>query len=158
MLVVVVARPAGASSDLYGNVGPGDRSSGLADRYPLGHYALDQHFSAVKASLTGGVDASGIPSMIAFFLANVIWQITAFCANAVIALFAFAFSLDLLNGSEATGGAGALGAGLRRDPRAVCEHVRAAVDGRSPSALPGAGRCGTPSCSAATQRPPARWP
>ena len=108
LLAVVVAHPAGASSDLYGNVGPGAATSGLADRYPLGHYALDQHFSAVKASLTGGVDASGVPAMIAFFLANVIWQITAFAANAVIALFAFAFSLDLLNGSEATGGAGAL--------------------------------------------------
>jgi hypothetical protein len=108
VLVVVVAHPAGASSDLYGNVGPGDTISGLADRYPLGYYALDQHFSAVKASLTGGVDASGVPAMIAFFLANVTWQITAFAANAVIALFAFAFSLDLLNGSDATGGAGAL--------------------------------------------------
>ena len=108
LLAVVVAHPAGAASDLYGNVGPGAATSGLADRYPLGHYALDQHFSAVKASLTGGVDASGVPAMIAFFLANVIWQITAFAANAVIALFALAFSLDLLNGSEATGGAGAL--------------------------------------------------
>ena len=108
LLAVVVAHPAGASSDLYGNVGPGAATSGLADRYPLGHYALDQHFSAVKASLTGGVDASGVPAMIAFFLANVIWQITAFAANAVIALFALAFSLDPLNGSEATGGAGAL--------------------------------------------------
>ena len=108
MLVVVVAHPAGASSDLYRNVGPGDTVSGLADRYPLSHYALDQHFSAVKASLTGGVDASGVPAMIAFFLANVTWQVTAFAANAVITLFAFAFSLDLLNGSEATGGAGAL--------------------------------------------------
>ena len=108
VLVVVIARPAGASSDVYGNVGPGGSVSGLADRYPLSHYALDQHFSAVKASLTGGVDASGIPSVIAFFLANVLWQITAFCASTVIALFAFAFSLDLLNGSDATGGAGAL--------------------------------------------------
>ena len=108
-LAMVVAHPsARASSDLYGNVGPGDAVGGLADRYPLGHYALDQHFSAVKASLTGGVDASGVPAMIAFFLANVTWQITAFAANAVITLFAFAFSLDLLNGSEATGGAGAL--------------------------------------------------
>ena len=108
LLAVVVAHPAGASSDLYGNVGPGETTSGLTDRYPLGHYALDQHFSAVKASLTGGVDASGVPAMIAFFLANVTWQITAFAANAVITLFAFAFSLDLLNGSDATGGAGAL--------------------------------------------------
>jgi hypothetical protein len=100
--------PAWAASDLYGNVGPGGSVSGLADRYPLGHYALDQHFSAVKASLTGGIDASGVPAMIAFFLANLLWQITAFCANAVITLFSFAFSLDLLNGSSATGGGGAL--------------------------------------------------
>jgi hypothetical protein len=99
---------AGAASDLYSNVGPGGSVSGLVDRYPLGSYALDSHFSAVKASLTGGIDASGIPAMIAFFLANLLWQITAFAANAVIALFALAFSVDLLNGSPQTAGAGAL--------------------------------------------------
>ena len=108
LLAVAAGAPAWASSDLYGNVGPGWSVSGLADRYPLGHYALDQHFSAVKASLTGGIDASGVPAMIAFFLANLLWQITAFCANAMVTLFSFAFSLDLINGSPATGGAGAL--------------------------------------------------
>jgi hypothetical protein len=46
--------------------------------------------------------------MIAFFLANVLWQLTAFLADALITLFTFAFSLDLVNGSQATGGAGAL--------------------------------------------------
>ena len=107
--VVLLATPAAqAASDVYANVGPGLSVSGLADRYPLGNYALDQHFDAVKASLTGGVDASGIPPMIAFFLANLVWQITAFVANALITLFAFAFSLDLVNGSQATGGTGAL--------------------------------------------------
>jgi hypothetical protein len=109
IVVLVLAEPlAWGASDLYGNVGPGGSVSGLADRYPLSHYALDQHFSAVKASLTGGVDASGVPAMLAYFLANLVWQITAFCANALITVFAFAFSLDLLNGSPATGGAGAL--------------------------------------------------
>jgi hypothetical protein len=106
--VVLDGAGAGASSDLYANVGPGVSLSGLADRYPLGHYALDQHFSAVTASLTGGIDASGVPSLIAFFLANLLWQITAFCANALITLFGLAFSLDLLNGSDATAGAGTL--------------------------------------------------
>lgn len=107
--VLLLASPgASAASDLYANVGPGGSVSGLTDHYPLGNYALDQHFSAVKASITGGLDASGVPAMIAFFLANLIWQITAFISNALITLFSFAFSLDLLNGSEATGGAGAL--------------------------------------------------
>ena len=46
--------------------------------------------------------------MIAYFLANLLWQITAFTANAVIQLFALAFSVDLLNGSPNTAGAGAL--------------------------------------------------
>ena len=109
ILAAALGAAASAASDLYGNVGPGGSVSGLADRYPLSHYALDQHFSAVKASLTGGIDASGIPAMIAFFLTNLLWQITAFCANAVITVFSFAFSLDLLNGTPATGGAGALG-------------------------------------------------
>jgi len=99
---------AGAASDLVGNIGPGQPLSGIAGRYPISHYSLDQHFDAVSASLTGGVDASGLPPTIAYFLATVIWQVTAFLASAVISLFVFAFSLDLLNGSPETGGAGAL--------------------------------------------------
>ena len=106
--ILLTAPVAHAASDLYANLGPGGQVSPSVDRYPLGNYVLDSHFSAVKASLTGGIDASGIPSMIAFFLANLLWQITAFCANAVIQLFALAFSVDLLNGSPDTAGAGAL--------------------------------------------------
>jgi hypothetical protein len=99
-----------AASDVWGNVGPASPlgSGGLYGRYPLGHYALDQHFDAVSASLTGGVDVSGVPPMIAYFFASVLWALTSFLASALISLFAFAFSLDLLNGSSATGGAGAL--------------------------------------------------
>jgi hypothetical protein len=108
LLFLLMSPMARAASDLYSNIGPGGSVSGLADRYPIGNYALDQHFDAIKASLTGGVDASGIPSMIAFFLANLIWQITAFIANAVIVLFGYAFSLDLLNGTGANGDQGAL--------------------------------------------------
>jgi len=106
---LLLAHPVGlAASDVFGNVGPGSSTAGLADRYPLGNYALDHHFDAVNASLTGGIDVSGVPPLIAYFLADVIWQLTAFIANAVILLFTFAFSLDLVNGSQATGGAGAL--------------------------------------------------
>jgi hypothetical protein len=110
LLVVLAHPPAGAASDIWGNVGPASPlgSGGLFGRYPLGHYALDQHFDAVSASLTGGVDVSGVPPMIAYFLASVLWALTSFLASALISLFAFAFSLDLLNGSSATGGAGAL--------------------------------------------------
>jgi hypothetical protein len=99
-----------AGSDLWGNVAPASPlgSAGLFDRYPLSHYQLDEHFTAVSASLTGGVDASGVGPMIAYFLASILWWLTTFFANALIELFAFAFSLDLVNGSSATGGAGAL--------------------------------------------------
>lgn len=107
-LLLLLSPVALAASDLYSNIGPGGSVSGLADRYPIGNYALDQHFDAVKASITGGVDASGIPSMIAFFLANLIWQLTAFIANAVIVIFGYAFSLDLLGGSGTNGETGAL--------------------------------------------------
>jgi hypothetical protein len=105
--LVLLAHPY-ASADVFSNVGPGATSGGISDRYPAGHYQLDQHFSAVDASLTGGVDVSGVPPMIAYFLSNMLWELTAFLANIVISLFTFAFSLDLLNGSKATGGAGAL--------------------------------------------------
>ncbi len=111
LLAVLLAHPpAGAASDVWGNVGPASPlgSSGLFGRYPPSHYMLDQHFDAVSASLTGGVDVSGVPPMIAYFLASVLWALTSFLANALISLFAFAFSLDLVNGSQATGGAGAL--------------------------------------------------
>ena len=46
--------------------------------------------------------------MIAYFLASILWLVTSFLANLLITLFSFAFSLDLVNGSQATGGAGAL--------------------------------------------------
>jgi len=106
-VLVLLAHPLAGASDVWGNVGPG--SGGLLGRYPLSHYMLDQHFDAVSASLTGGVDVSGVPPMIAYFLASVIWSLTSFLASALIALFDFAFGLDLVNGSRATGGEGALG-------------------------------------------------
>jgi hypothetical protein len=111
LALVALAHPlAGAASDVWGNVGPASPlgAGGLYGRYPLGNYALDQHFDAISASLTGGVDASGVAPMIAYFLASVLWALTSFLANLLIELFAFAFSLDLLSGSEATGGSGAL--------------------------------------------------
>jgi hypothetical protein len=111
MAVVLVGPPlASAATDVWGNVGPAPQlgSGGLFGRYPLSHYALDQHFEAVSASLTGGVDASGVPPMIAYFLASILWLATSFLANLLITLFSFAFSLDLVNGSQATGGVGAL--------------------------------------------------
>jgi len=109
--LVLLAHPfAGAASDVWSNVGPASPlgSNGLYGRFPLSHYMLDQHFDAISASLTGGVDASGVAPMIAYFLASVLWALTSFLANLLISLFAFAFSLDLVNGSDATGGAGAL--------------------------------------------------
>lgn len=110
-LIVLLAHPlARAASDVWSNVGPSPQvgGEGIAGRYPLTNYSLDQHFDAVQASLTGGVDVSGVPPMIAYFLASILWLGTSFLANLLITLFSFAFGLDLVNGSQATGGAGAL--------------------------------------------------
>jgi hypothetical protein len=109
-VLIALTQSHALASDLFGNVGPASQlpAGSLADRYPLGHYYLDTHFDAVSASLTGGVDVSGVPPMIAGFLANALWELTAFLASTLISLFTFAFSLDLVNGSRATGGAGAL--------------------------------------------------
>lgn len=110
-LIVLLARPiASAASDVWGNVGPSPQvgGEGIAGRYPLTNYSLDQHFDAVEASLTGGVSVDGVPPMIAYFLASILWLGTSFLANLLITLFSFAFGLDLVNGSQATGGAGAL--------------------------------------------------
>jgi hypothetical protein len=122
-----LAGPLAAASDVFGNVGPAPdvSSTALSEQYPAGNYTLDQHFKAVEASLTGGVDVSGVPPMIAYFLASILWELTAFLARTVISLFTFAFSLDLLNGSEATVGAGAL-----RPVSAAIHTIYAQVFGR----------------------------
>jgi hypothetical protein len=114
--LIALPHPHAGASDIFGNVGPASQLSGgsLVDRYPLGHYYLDTHFDAVSASLTGGVDVSGVPSLIAGFLANALWEGTAFLAKTLISLFTFAFSLDLLNGSRSTGGEAASATSTRR--------------------------------------------
>jgi hypothetical protein len=103
--LVLLAGPTAGANDVYSNIGPAPQlpSGGLVNRYPLTNYQLDQYFPAISAGLLEGVDVSGVPPMIAFFIAQVIWLITAFLANAVITLFAFAFNLDLVNGNGTTG-------------------------------------------------------
>lgn len=109
VLLVAVAAPAAGAGDVYGNIGPAPQlpAGSLLGRYPLSNYQLDQYFPAISVGLTSGVDVSGVAPMIAYFLAQVIWLITVFLANAVITLFAFAFNLDLVNGNG-TPGSGAL--------------------------------------------------
>jgi hypothetical protein len=110
VLLVVLAGPV-AHADVWANVGPASPLgiSGLDGRYPLSNYKLDEHFTAISAGVFSGIDVSGLLPMIAYFFADLAWQGTAWLANTLIDLFGFAFSLDLLNGSSATGGAGALG-------------------------------------------------
>jgi hypothetical protein len=98
-----------ARADVWANVGPGRSLAGLKGDWTLGAYELDENFSMISAGVFSGVDVSGFLPMIAFFFANVIWLGTSWFANLLIELFGFAFSLDLVNGSGATGGAGALG-------------------------------------------------
>jgi hypothetical protein len=98
-----------AHADVWANIGPGASLAGLKGSWSLGNYELDEHFSAISAGVFSGVDVSGLLPMIAFFFANIIWLGTSWLANLLIELFGFAFSLDLVNGSSATGGAGALG-------------------------------------------------
>lgn len=108
LVVLGLAAPvAHAASDIYANLGPGGQTSPAVDRYPLMNYRLDMHFTAVKAGLTH-VDFSGVPALVEFIPAQLIWMLTAFLVNTVISVFALAFSVDLLNGSPNTAGAGAL--------------------------------------------------
>jgi hypothetical protein len=108
MALVCLAAPL-AHADVWANVGPGRSLAGLKDGWTLGAYELDENFSMISAGVFSGVDVSGFLPMIAFFFANVIWLGTSWFANLLIELFGFAFSLDLVNGSGATNGAGALG-------------------------------------------------
>jgi hypothetical protein len=102
--LLLLAAPA-LAGDVYSNIGPAPQlpAGGLVGRYPLANYQLDQYFPGISVGLTSGVDVSGVAPLIAYFLAQVIWMITAFLANAVITLFAFAFNLDLVNGNGGPG-------------------------------------------------------
>jgi hypothetical protein len=107
-VALLVAAPV-AHADVWANVGPGSSLAGLKGGPALGHYDLDQQFSAISAGVFSGIDASGLLPMVAYFFAKEVWLFTAWMANLLIELFGFAFSLDLVNGSAATHGAGALG-------------------------------------------------
>src|SRR5262245_33839726 len=76
-----------AQADVWANVGPASSVAGLASRWPLGNYALDEHFTAISAGVFSGVDVSGLLPMIAYFFANELWQLTAWLANLLIELF-----------------------------------------------------------------------
>lgn len=122
-LVLLLQTLAWADSDVFQNIGPEPQVlNGLADKWPLGNYGLDTHVDGIKSSLTGGVDTSDLPASIAGFLAGLVWKVTAFLANTVITVLTFAFSLDLLNGSAATGGAGAL-APISEATRNIYDHT-----------------------------------
>jgi hypothetical protein len=105
LVLLLVAAPVAFGSDVYGNVGPAPQlpAGGLVDRYPISSYQLDQYFNGVEASLTGGIDVSGVPPLIAYMLSQVIWLYTAFVSRLLITLFSFAFSLDLINGNGSPG-------------------------------------------------------
>ena len=86
-VVLLLAHPAAlGASDVFSNVGPASQVPGgsLIDAYPLGNYGLDGHFKAVEAGVFEGVDTSGIAPTIAWFLAGVVWELTAFIATAAI--------------------------------------------------------------------------
>jgi TrbL/VirB6 plasmid conjugal transfer protein len=107
-VLLVLAGAGVARGDVYGNIAPASQlpSSGIVGRYPLANYQLDQYFPGISVGLFSGVSVSGVPPLIAYFIANVIWLLTAFLANALITVFAFAFSLNLIG--NGTPGSGAL--------------------------------------------------
>ena len=108
-LIVLGAHPGAQATDVFNNINPAPQlpPGGWVGRYQLGNYELDEYFPAISVGFTSGVDASGVVPMIAYFGAEVLWEITLFLANGVILLFALAFNLDLVNGNG-TPGSGAL--------------------------------------------------
>jgi hypothetical protein len=107
LLTLLGAHPSAHAADVFNNIDPAPQlpPGGWVGRYPVGNYQLDQYFPAISVGFTSGVDASGVAPMIAYFGAEVLWEITSFLANGVILLFGLAFNLDLLNGSSAGSGA-----------------------------------------------------
>ena len=90
-------------SDLLANVSPESRvAGGLVDRYPLSAYSLDYRVDVDSA------DLDAVTPTIAQWAAAQLWSVTSFLVKAVIDLFTWAFSLDLLNGDPARPDDGAL--------------------------------------------------
>jgi TrbL/VirB6 plasmid conjugal transfer protein len=107
LLTLLGAHPSAHAADVFNNIDPAPQlpPGGWVGRYPVGGYQLDQYFPAISVGFTSGIDASGVAPMIAYFGAEVLWEITSFLANGVILLFGLAFNLDLVNGSSAGSGA-----------------------------------------------------
>jgi hypothetical protein len=107
LLTLLGAHPSAHAADVFSNIDPAPQlpPGGWVGRYPVGSYQLDQYFPAISVGFTSGVDASGVAPMIAYFGAEVLWEVTSFLANGVILLFGLAFNLDMVNGSSAGSGA-----------------------------------------------------
>src|SRR4051812_6265801 len=88
-------------TDVLGNLAPASQLGGgsLVDRYPLSAYSLDYHVDV------GVTDVDGVPATIAHWAAAQLWSLTSFLIKTVIDLFTWAFSLDLLGGTNGGGGA-----------------------------------------------------
>jgi signal transduction histidine kinase len=108
VVLVLLAGPAAIGKDLgtdvLGNISPQSQlgGGGLADRYPLSAFSLDYHTDI------GITQLDGVPPTIAQWAAAQIWSLTSFLVKTVIDLFTWAFSLDLLGGTPAAVGGGAL--------------------------------------------------
>lgn len=114
--------PAGAKdlgTDVIGNVSPKSQLAGsdsLADRHPLSAYTLDYDTDV------GITELDGVPPTIAHYVAAQIWSVTSFLVKAVIDLFTWAFSLDLLQGDPSRPDDGAL-APVAEAISSIYEHV-----------------------------------
>jgi len=82
-------------SDPISNVSPGSGvkdGEALINRHPIGHYALDVDVKIGLTNLGEVIGGSGQS------VAAAVWDLTVTINNAVISLFAWAFTLDLLEG------------------------------------------------------------
>ena len=128
LIALQVTGGAGAyeGSSLYDNVSPQAQVGGLSQQYPSSRYGLDYHVDVVQTSsvdggivgaaiggLAGfllgsghdadvptGINFAAVPALIMLWLASAVWDFTRMIDNAVIALFTFAFSLDLISGAR----------------------------------------------------------
>lgn len=110
--VIVATVMGGARAEYQGtsvsdNVSAQAQVGGLSQRYPSSRYGLDYHVDAGVTStdigigsIPTGVDLDGVPALIAHTVASWVWDLDRIISNAVITLFTFAFSLDLISGAR----------------------------------------------------------
>jgi hypothetical protein len=125
ILILLPATLAGADfrgTDMWGNLAPS--SSGRVSAYPISYYQLDYYVDGPSVGL-GGISAGDPVDKVIQVFAAFLFMIATFAMRTVIAIFDWAFNVDIIGGRHGVIGPVGDEASLHVDIRAAAGHRRA---------------------------------